>query len=228
MAVCDETCSCNAEGARGLVVTGTGEAADPFVVSPDDNRTIPSTYETYADLPTLADEEFGQLAFVKDTGLVYVWSDSTSALEDGWQVVAPDWDAVALSDTAVAATGVATTIACFDLRDGRWDILASGYLDIDVETTTTTVVRLELIDSVSSTVYDTKVCSLPNDGAGPEPRTQPFTLQRMVTSGPGSVDPVDGDKSIAVRMTRDSADTSVGDLTQTAIRAVRVASHGAF
>lgn len=228
MGVCDDTCNCEAEGDRGLVVTGTGDAGSPFVVSPDAARTIPSTFDTYADLPALTAAELGQLAFVKDTGLVYVWSSSASALEDDWQVVAPDWDAIAPANANIAATGVDVTTASIALRDGRWDILASGYLDITVAVATSTVVRLDLVDTATGTVYDRKVCTLANDSAAPESRTQPFMLMRMLSSGPGSADPAGTDKLVAIRMQRTSGDASVGIMTQIAIRAVRVASHGVF
>lgn len=228
MAVCDESCNCEAEGDRGLVVTGTGDNADPFVVAPDTDRTIPSTWDTYSDLPALSADEIGQLAFVVDTGLLYVWSDSADALEDGWQVVAPDWDAIAVGNTAIDATGVQVVMAGIALRDGRWDIIASGYADVTVVANTTCQITFELIDTVSGTIYARTVCSLVNDDGVNHARTMPYVLQAMVTSGPGSLNPAGTDKTVAVRFTRDLAEASVGVISNTAVRAVRCASHSVF
>lgn len=229
MTACDDTCHCTAEGDRGLVVTGAGESTDPFVVSPDSLRTIPSTWETASDLPTLGNEEIGQLAFVIDSGLVYVWAGvGSGGFTDGWQVWAPDHGEIAIGDTAIDATGVPVTTAALTLPDGRWDIIASGYLDVTVAASTVTQVTMDLIDTTSSTVYDSRAVTLANDIASPGARAMPFMLQRMVTSGPGSSDPADSDKLIAIQMTRTSAEASVGTLKQTAMRAVRVSSHGGF
>lgn len=226
MGICNDDCNCEVEGDRGLEANGIGTPGDPFTVSPETARTIPRTVATFADLPVLADEEAGQLAWVQDTNLLYAWSIvGASSLFTGWQVVAPPWIEAADPSMSIPVVGVpVTSTATMDLPQGRWDITAKGYIDAVVPAGAYLALEIDLVDTVSGLIYDQQIASVWNDGVGDAYRATCWSLQRIKSSGVGSTSPADTLKTISVRAGRLTGDASTGDIVDIKMKAVKVAS----
>lgn len=233
MGICRDGCQCLIEGERGLEGDGLGDALHPFTVGPAQQRTIPSTVDTLNDLDFSApEEEVGQVALVRDTGLIYgynVFADPPAHfLEVAWQATAPDWGQWEPRDMSLPQLDSPADSEDMELRPGMWDFHLSGYVVCEVAAGDWTVFSLALWDEESGLEYDEARVIVANDSGTARAQTGTFTLQAIVSSGAGSTNPADTDKRMILNCQRLTADDNSGNVVQIKARAVRLASHSAF
>ncbi len=182
MGICDENCNCYVIGERGILVTGTGDADTPYVVSPDTSRDLTLHVTTRDDLPTLTDDDLGTFAYVGDTGIVFVWRGF-------WEPVGSEWSRADFGGLTIS--GAPTNSTGFVLAGtGAFSIWAKGYIETEVPATTNVVFQMYLKRMDSGALLDGVLIDAFNASAGDETLFKPFSL--LATIGLGAPTDVTG------------------------------------
>lgn len=197
MGICSDSCECLVDGDRGILVTGTGDADTPYIVSPDVKRDLTLWVTTRSELPTLTVAETGTLAFAEDSGILWHWNGI------GWRSQGAEWyradfgglvvDVVNTDSPGFVVAGAAS-----------FAIWAKGWFDVTVPAGTVWApLYANLKRTDSGALLDSCQVSVSNFDVADQPVQVPFSL--MATIGLG--DPLDV-TGIVVGYVRDAATAS--------------------
>lgn len=229
MGICTDACDCYLEGERGLEGNGIGTDGNPFTWGAAPDRTVPKTVSTAASLGTPNVIDIGRLAHTIDTGLVHAYQPLTEGgLTGSHWTVAGDWNEFLPPDQTVPILGEFVSYRMGTVRAGMWDVVVTGYCVVDCEPNSLTVVVIYLYDVTSGTVFRQTRTTHAEDSGFQNARTMPFTVQHVVSSGPGSDNPSGTTKTLALGFQRVSANDSAGSVLSLKCRIRRLASHSSF
>lgn len=214
MGDCPDVCLCVVEGDRGLIGNGLGTPSSPFVISPDDGRTVAMTgHGTDLGTITVTDDDIGMRFYDLDSGISYVYMGGAY----GWQTLAPPgYSSTVYGGTlTVAADGSWQEVANVILPKGQFALTAKGNVEATLPAGGAVTWSTQLWDATHSVALD--LCPVSNESAGVPvaPVLRPFFLQSLVAV------PDIGGSAITVRMAR-SAPTGTQLFANVRIQAVQV------